>query len=127
MAPGADSSSRGQRQPAASGDQPGWADVLARCEASATEAEATLRAGVMPDPARFAALAVYDLWQLSLPPLPAELRDRASNVLQRQLRLQDQLAAAMLGLAQQINLAEQILRSGTDPAAAAPRYLDRSA
>lgn len=86
-----------------------------------------LRAGAMPDPARFAALAEYDLWQLSLPPLPAELRDRASNVLRHQLRLQDELAAAMLGLAQQISLAEQILQSGTGPAGAAPRYLDRSA
>ena len=101
--------------------------MLARCEASAAEAEALLRAGAMPDPERFAALAEYDLWKLSLPPLPAELRERASSVHQWQLRLQDELSAAMAGLAQQIALADQILATGSNPASAAPRYLDRSA
>lgn len=127
MAPGPDSSSRSQRPPAAGYGEPSWADVLARCEASAAEAEALLRAGSVPDPERFAALAEYDLWQLSLPPLPAGLRDRARDVVERQLRLQDALTAAMAGLAQQISLAEQILRDGTDPAAGLPRYFDRSA
>ena len=96
--------------------------MLSQCEATAAEAEALLRAGGTVDATRFAALASYDLWQLSLPPLPTDLHERASTVHQRQLRLQVELTAAMTGIAQQIAFARELQSSGSD----LPRYLDLS-
>jgi hypothetical protein len=98
-----------------------WHDVLADCEAAAEHAETLLRerAGHDFDPRQ---LGWIDFSQLSLPPLPDELLERAHAVHQRNKRLQAELADAMSGLQGRPLLAAGGARPG-------PRalYLDRRA
>lgn len=106
-----------------SGARPSWEQVLAECEAAAADAENLLRNKPGFDPAVVAERAAYDLWQLNLPPLPAELHDRARAVHERQLQLQAKLLAAMTILEHQVQLASD----GSGHTTPEPIYLDRSA
>ncbi|HEY2042597.1 MAG TPA: hypothetical protein VGH11_07975 [Jatrophihabitans sp.] len=104
------------------GDRPSWEQVLAECEAAAAEAEELLQARNGFDFERFAAQRAVDLRQLNLPPLPAELRDRAKSVHERQLQLQTELVTAMTSVSNQLRLS-----SDGGPSDQHPMYLDRSA
>jgi hypothetical protein len=99
-----------------------WEDVLAHCEATAAAAEALLLSRNGLDVSRFEALTALDLWQLSLPPLPDHLLDRARSIHSRQFALQAKMVAAMTQLQQQIQLTES-----AEPFDYVARYLDRSA
>jgi hypothetical protein len=82
---------------------PTWEEVLAAFEASAAQAESLITnnpsAPVLP-------VAAYDVWHLSMPPLPAALRPRAEAIHQRQQLLAERLRASMHSLRQQQVLAE---------------------
>jgi hypothetical protein len=106
----------------ATGNRPGWEQVLADCEASAAEAEELLRSRSKIDPERFQVQREVDLWQLNLPPLPAELVGRARAVHERQLHLQAELVVAMTSVSNQLQLS-----SDGGPSGQQPLYLDRSA
>jgi hypothetical protein len=101
---------------------PTWEQVLAECEAAAADAEELLQAKAEFDPAQFATPSAVDLWQLSLPPLPVELHERAHAVHERQLRLQRELVSAMLVVDQHVQLASDGAQLPQRPV-----YLDRSA
>jgi hypothetical protein len=101
---------------------PSWDEVLAECEATADEAERLLRSRGALDVEAFASRSAFDLWQLSLPPLPAELTDRARAVHSRQQRIQAELIEAMTGVHQQI-----VMSSSTSDDRPAAQFLDLSA
>ncbi|MGX7681049.1 hypothetical protein ACSMXN_19345 [Jatrophihabitans sp. DSM 45814] len=105
-----------------SGAQPSWHEVLADCEAAADEAERILASRTQFDPDQFVAKTTFDLWQLNLPPLPLELHARAEAVHARQLRVQADLAAAMISVQQQI-----LMSAAEMPDRHKPMYLDCSA
>jgi hypothetical protein len=102
--------------------QPSWEDVLANCEATADAAQALLDSRNGIDLERFAELAAVDLWQLSLPPLPQDLIERARSVHARQLKLQADLILAMGQVHRQILVTES-----AEPFDAVAHFLDRSA
>lgn len=82
---------------------PTWEEVLACFEATTAHAESlitnTPSDAVLP-------VAAYDVWQLNMPALPAELLPRATAIHERQQLLAERLRASMRSLRQQQVLAE---------------------
>jgi hypothetical protein len=101
---------------------PTWEDVLDECEQAAAEAEALVRSRP-GEPAIDVGASWLNLWQLNLPPLPADLMPRAQRVHSRHLQLQAAIVVAMHQLAQQDRLAS----NGVEKTARQSYYFDKSA
>jgi hypothetical protein len=100
-----------------------WADALAELEMSVDEAEGLLRAAHRPggvDPV--AAIAAYGTWTppSNLGMLPAPLVERAKALLDRQLRVAQQLAEAASHSRRQLRAVEGMRAT----AESSPVYLD---
>jgi hypothetical protein len=82
---------------------PTWDDVLSAFTAQAEAAQALLTSGPNPVPVATGAVA-FDGWQLSMPRMPDDVRDRALALHARQQELVEKLHAAMAAIRQQQNL-----------------------
>jgi hypothetical protein len=95
-----------------------WADALAELEMSVAEAEELLHAAHAPSPAAIAATAWVAPSGLGL--LPASLAERATALLQRQVRVAQQLAEAAAHSRRQLRAVEGMRAT----AEASPVYID---